>query len=79
MPASGDHGMWQWSTCQNPWGPPGARMRHPFADRVGEPVRVLARGALNSVLIEFEDGTRAVCSRHAIGTAKQRPAQGRLL
>lgn len=62
--------VWRWSTMQDPNKPPGVRCRHPFADRVGEPVRVIAKGNLNSLLIEFEDGTRAVCSRHAIGDAK---------
>jgi hypothetical protein len=28
--------------------------------------RVVARGSLNSVLIEFADGERAVCSRWAV-------------
>lgn len=36
----------------------------------GRPCRVVARGSLNSVLIEFADGTRAVTSRFAV----RRPA-----
>lgn len=52
---------------QDPCKPPGVRCRHPFADRVGHPVRVVAEGKLNSILIEFDDGMRAVCSRNAIG------------
>lgn len=52
---------------QDPCKPPGVRCRHPFAERVGQPVKLVAEGALNSVLIEFADGTRACCSRNAIG------------
>lgn len=32
--------------------------------------RVLARGALNSCLVEFEDGTRHVVSRYAVRKIK---------
>lgn len=35
-------------------------------DRKGEPCRVLARGRMNSALVEFEDGFRVVTSRNAI-------------
>lgn len=31
---------------------------------------VLARGAMNSVLVRFEDGTRCVCSRYAVRKLK---------
>jgi len=41
-------------------------------DRKGEHCRVLARGALNSALIEFEDGAQAVVSRNAL--RKRKPA-----
>jgi hypothetical protein len=34
--------------------------------RKGQPCRVLARGTLNSVLVEFDDGARVVTSRHAV-------------
>jgi hypothetical protein len=34
--------------------------------RKGEPCRVVVRGALNSVLVEFGDGTRVVTSRWAV-------------
>jgi hypothetical protein len=46
-----DH-MWYW------------RSRLP--DRKDEPCRVLARGAMNSVLVEFGDGTRVITSRWAV-------------
>jgi len=34
--------------------------------RNGQPCRVIARGALNSNLVEFADGFRVVTSRHAV-------------
>lgn len=34
--------------------------------RKGQPCNVLARGTLNSCLVEFEDGYRMVTSRNAI-------------
>lgn len=39
------------------------RIRKWHPERYGQPCRVLARGALNSVLIEFADGYRMVTSR----------------
>lgn len=49
------------------WGP---RMR-PIGelkclDRKGQKCRVIARGRMNSAMIEFEDGFRAVVSRNGI-------------
>ncbi len=35
-------------------------------DRHGQTCRVLARGALNSILVEFEDGWQVVTSRYAV-------------
>ena len=35
-------------------------------ERKGRSCRILARGALNSILIEFEDGTKIVTSRYAV-------------
>ncbi len=58
---------WRVRQVHDPTKPSGVMCRHPFADRVGQPVRVLARGRLNSVLIEFEDGTRAITSKNFIG------------
>ena len=37
-------------------------------DRKGQPCRVLARGKMNSCLVEFPDGYRMVTSRLAIGS-----------
>jgi hypothetical protein len=42
-----------------------------LGDRKGQPCRVLARGAMNSALVEFEDGFRSVVSRNAIRKAKR--------
>ena len=46
------------------WGPrgnmPGAMSRK------GESCRLIARGSMNSALIEFQDGFRAVVSRNAL-------------
>jgi hypothetical protein len=38
-------------------------------DRKGRRCRVLARGSMNSALVEFEDGLRAVISRNALRRA----------
>lgn len=50
------------------WGPrgnlPGAMSRK------GERCHVLARGGMNSALVEFEDGYLAVVSRNALRTCK---------
>ena len=34
--------------------------------RKGQPCRIVARGTLNSILVEFADGTRMVTSGNAI-------------
>jgi len=34
--------------------------------RKGQPCRVLARGRLNSCLVQFEDGVKVVTSRYAV-------------
>ncbi len=39
-------------------------------DRKGQTCRVLARGAMNSCLVEFDDGWRMVTSRNAIRRKK---------
>lgn len=40
--------------------------RSKLPDRKGQPCRVLARGKMNSVLVEFSDGYRAITSRYAV-------------
>lgn len=44
--------------------------RKRLPDRKGNRCRILARGCMNSCMIEFEDGTRYVVSRFAIRKAK---------
>lgn len=39
------------------------RIRTTLPDRLGHRLRVLARGKLNSALVEFEDGTRHIVNR----------------
>lgn len=34
--------------------------------RHNHPCRVLARGRMNSILVEFRDGFRVITSRHAV-------------
>ncbi len=34
--------------------------------RHGQPCRVLARGTMNSILVEFADGLRVITSRYAV-------------
>lgn len=68
LDALGYDRVWRWRTCASPWHP-GVRVEHPFADRVGQRLRVVARGAMNSALVEFADGTRAVVSRNAFRKA----------
>jgi hypothetical protein len=43
-------------------------------ERKGQPCRVLARGKMNSCLVEFEDGYTMVTSRNAIHTRKDVPS-----
>jgi hypothetical protein len=40
--------------------------RAKLRDRKGQACRVVARGGLGSVLVEFEDGFRVVTSRYAV-------------
>lgn len=40
------------------------RVRTKLPERFGQSCRVLARGRLNSVLVEFGDGVRVVTSRN---------------
>lgn len=50
---------YRWAWCQS---------AHRVFDRCrkGEPCAVVARGAMNSALVEFEDGYRAVTSRNGL-------------
>jgi hypothetical protein len=42
------------------------RVRTRLPDRFGQRCRVLVRGRMNSVLVEFEDGYRVVTSRYYV-------------
>lgn len=44
--------------------------RSRLPERKGHPCRVLARGTMNSILVEFEDGYRVVTSRYAVRRRK---------
>jgi hypothetical protein len=44
--------------------------RKRLAERHGQPCRVLARGKMNSVLVEFADGWLVVASRNAVRRVK---------
>jgi hypothetical protein len=61
--------VWRWKTVADPCrprtGPAARRIPHPLADRVGQPVRELARGRNNSRLLEFDDGLRVVAPYYA--------------
>ena len=35
-------------------------------ERKGQPCRVIARGRMNSILVEFGDGMKVVASRYAV-------------
>lgn len=46
------------------------RVRKFLPDRFGQKCRVLARGKMNSVLVEFEDGYKAITIRYFIRRLK---------
>jgi hypothetical protein len=48
------------------WGPHPDKPWMTQLDRKGQRCRVLARGSMNSALIEFEDGSRSVVSRNGL-------------
>lgn len=45
-------------------------------ERKGKRCRVVARGAMNSILVEFQDGHRVVTSRYAVRQVKARGKGG---
>jgi hypothetical protein len=53
------------------WGPRFRVPGLPVLDRKGQQCRVLARGRLNSALVEFQDGERHVVSRNALRRIEQ--------
>lgn len=48
-------------------------------ERKGQHCKVLARGKLNSVLVQFEDGWKVVTSRYAIRKATTPSSYGTLM
>ena len=52
-----DH-VWYWHP--KPWRP---------IDRKGQRCRVLVRGKMNSIAVEFEDGFKTITSRYAVRRA----------
>jgi hypothetical protein len=50
------------------------RIRTNLAERHGDACRILARGKMNSILVEFADGTRHIVSRHAVRRRRVGPA-----
>lgn len=46
-------------------------------DRKGQRCRVLIRGAKNSVLVEFEDGSKVVTSRYAVRREREQSKEQR--
>jgi hypothetical protein len=46
------------------------RVRTKLPERFGQPCRVLARGKMNSALVQFDDGFRVVTSRNFVRKAK---------
>lgn len=44
--------------------------RSRLPERKGQKCRVIARGKMNSILVEFEDGYRVVTSRYAVRRTK---------
>jgi hypothetical protein len=50
--------IWRWGTCGGKYPELGKRR--------GQPCRVVARGAMNSCLIRFEDGVGFVASRNGL-------------
>ena len=41
-------------------------------DRKGQACRVVARGRMNSIMVEFEDGHRVITSRYAVRERRER-------
>jgi hypothetical protein len=59
-PGPFDH-VWHWKYQGPPWR---------VINRKGERCRILVRGSKNSVLVEFEDGFKVVCTKWAVRPAK---------
>lgn len=46
------------------------RVRKRLPDRFGQSCRVLAHGSLNSILVEFEDGSKFITCRYYVRRIK---------
>jgi len=57
-------------TYRYTWGPRLIIPGLPVLSRKGETCRLIARGAMNSALVESEDGYRAIVSRNALRRLK---------
>ncbi|MDR1276406.1 MAG: hypothetical protein LBL72_08530 [Candidatus Accumulibacter sp.] len=51
------------------------RWKKKMPERFGQLCRIVVRGRMNSVLVEFVDGAKTVSSRHAIRKINQRESQ----
>ncbi len=60
---------YRWAWRQKPLADRGTPSRVFDRDRKGERCRVVARGEMNSAVIEFEDGYRVVTSRNGLRRA----------
>ena len=60
---------YRWAWGQKPGWDRGTPPRMFDRDRKGERCAVLARGGMNSALVEFEDGYRVVTSRNGLRRA----------
>ncbi|WCB94456.1 hypothetical protein DSM104299_03193 [Baekduia alba] len=77
--------VWRWKTVRDPdrpfetehakWGKPRS-IPHPLAERAGQPVRELCRGANGSRLLEFEDGLRVVAPFYSVARVEQGDTHG---
>ena len=47
--------------------------RKNLPERKGQPCRVLVRGKMNTILVEFEDGFKTTASRYAVRLRKPKP------
>ncbi|GAA0550123.1 hypothetical protein GCM10010172_35270 [Paractinoplanes ferrugineus] len=64
--------VWTWRN--RTWQFPGITFKAPWfgdgVDRAGRRCRVVARGSMNSALVEFDDGWRVVTSRGGLRRAQ---------
>jgi hypothetical protein len=51
--------------------------RSRLSERKGQLCKVIARGKLNSILVEFADGFKVVTSRYAVRSARDHENPGR--